>query len=115
MKKIVLFIIMFLFFISCSEKKKEYFEGYVYYKNKPLENVIITEGCPKPDDIFSKTDSLGYFRLKRFSMTSAHKLTFSKKGFKTDTVRLLRGRNYPPIYHLFLREQTDTLFMKKIK
>ncbi|PKH52359.1 hypothetical protein CXF68_17380 [Tenacibaculum sp. Bg11-29] len=112
MKNIILFIII-IFLFSCREGTKEYFEGYVYYSNEPLIGVTITEGYSKPNDVLSVTDSLGYFKLKRFSQTFSDELIFSKKGFKTNTIKLLRGRHSPPLYTLFLREESDTLFMKK--
>ncbi|WP_437824926.1 hypothetical protein [Tenacibaculum mesophilum] len=113
MRKQILLVVLITLFTSCTEGTKEYFEGYVYYKEIPLKGVVITEGHSEPNNVFSTTDSLGYFKLKRFSQTYADKLIFSKKGFKTDTVYLLRGRNSPPLYTLFLREQSDTLFMKR--
>ncbi|WP_440066271.1 hypothetical protein [Tenacibaculum discolor] len=113
MKKKILLIVLITLFTSCTEGTKEYFEGYVYYKEIPLKGVVITEGHSEPNNVFSTTDSLGYFKLKRFSQTFADKLIFSKKGFKTDTIYLLRGRNSRPLYTLFLREQSDTLFMKR--
>ncbi|MCG7503008.1 hypothetical protein MHM83_14145 [Tenacibaculum sp. Mcav3-52] len=108
MRKQVLLVVLITLFTSCTEGTKEYFEGYVYYKEISLKGVVITEGHSEPNNVFSTTDSLGYFKLKRFSQTYVDKLIFSKKGFKTDTVYLLRGRNSPPLYTLFLREQSDT-------
>jgi hypothetical protein len=104
MKKrtLITFFILFVF-LSCSKKDK--FKGYVYYKKQPLSNTLVRE---IHNDKITKTDSLGYFELKNSSSTSH--LIFSKEGYKTDTVDLIRLH---PISILFSRKQTDTLFMKK--
>lgn len=104
MKKKTLATLFIIFiFLSCSKKDK--FKGYVCYKKQPLSDVLVKEIY---NDKITKTNSLGYFELKN-SSSSSH-LIFSKEGYKTDTIDLIRLH---PISMLFLRKQTDTLFMKK--
>ena len=78
-------------------------------KNKVHFN--ITEGYNAP--FSTKTDSAGYFKLKKESQNYGDLLIFKKKGYKEDSVRLIRGEHSGKIYILFLREESDTLFKKK--
>ncbi|MEZ0128541.1 hypothetical protein AB9T88_01490 [Flavobacterium sp. LBUM151] len=111
-KKITTIIILLI--VSCSESPKKYYEGYIYDDKLPLDNVlIIEEGINKNNKAIS--DSKGYFKLKRSSESFIRDLIFIKERYKTDTIKLVRGKNSPPIYFLFLRSESDTLRMEKIE
>ena len=110
-KKITIIIILFI--VSCSESPKKYYEGYIYDDKLPLDNVLIIEEGINENKAIS--DSKGYFKLKRSSESFIRDLIFIKERYKADTVKLVRGKNSPPIYFLFLRNESDTLRMEKIE
>ena len=95
---------------ACSNKTNKY-KGYVFYNNKPLINVTVIEDGVTEN--FTKTNEDGYFILERASKKVTRDLVFKKEGYFTDTLRILRGKTGGKIYFLFLREQSDTLFMKR--
>lgn len=113
MKKTIEIIILLLM-TSCSDSPKESYEGYVYENNIPLSNVLIIEDGVNQNNK-TVSNNKGYFKLKRSSENFIRDLIFVKDKYKTDTVKLVRGRNSPPIYFLFLRNEKDTIYLKKIE
>ncbi|QCX38652.1 hypothetical protein FF125_09485 [Aureibaculum algae] len=92
-----------LVLVGCST---EYYEGYVYFKDKPVKDVFVKE---KDGNMFSvQTDDKGYFKLEK--TIDAKALIFMKSEFENDTV-ILKGLD--PIATPFLRAQSDTLQLEK--
>jgi hypothetical protein len=103
--------------ISCGdyEVPKKQYEGYVFNEDgKALVGVTIRESDVKKSNS-TKTDTNGYFKMNRVSETLVPDLIFEKKGYRIDTIGLTRGTHSGKISAFFLRNQSDTLKMKKIK
>jgi hypothetical protein len=103
--------------ISCSEKPKDFYEGYIYNENKqPLQGVQIRENYPT-EGKQGVTNEKGYFKFKRDYKKYICNLIILKEGYKTDTLELSRGGGgagkAPTLF--FLRKQSDTLIMNAIK
>ena len=94
---------------SCESRISEY-EGYIYHGKVPLDSVFIKENTKdSPNSTITNRD--GYFKFKKSTKGFVPDLIFVKEGYKTDTVVLTRGLNLQGPYHLFLREESDTLKM----
>jgi hypothetical protein len=111
-------IIFLLFFvcatIGCSDRVNDFYEGYIYNENnQPLEGVQIIEDYPK---LASKglTNNKGYFKFDRSNKNFITNLFVIKHGYRIETIDLQRGNTGQMPSFLFLRKQSDTLFMKKI-
>lgn len=116
MKKIYLLITVILV-VSCGgyENTKKQYEGYVYNENgEALAGVTIREF-----DITSsnstQTDENGHFKMNRALENRVPNLIFKKNGYEIDTVDLTRGTHSGKISAFFLRDQSDTLVMRKKK
>ena len=106
--RILLFFIC-LVIVSCESQKNEY-KGYVYHGKMPLDSVLIKED--EEGSLNSAiTNKDGHFKFKKSTKTYVPDLIFIKKGYRTDTVSLIRGFHSGSLYHLFLREESDTLQM----
>jgi CarboxypepD_reg-like domain len=83
MRQIVL--ISFLVFLSSCNKS---YYGYVYdYDSKtPLNDVVV---CDYLNNILTKTNSEGYFQLKK-SYKISSVLVFSKVGYVSDSVKSIK-------------------------
>ena len=106
--KFLIVAILFIMTLSCSTSDNSY-RGYVYYQDTPLESVLVIEdGVTK---VSTQTDKEGFFLLKKHSEEFTRNLIFKKKGYRIDTVITFRGGNSSPLYFLFSKGRSDTLFM----
>jgi hypothetical protein len=111
----IIFLLFFVYStISCSNRINDFYEGYIYSENnQPLEGVQIIEDYHKqPSKIL--TDKKGYFKFDRSNKNFIPNLFIIKYGYRIDTIDLQRGNAGQMPSFLFLRKQSDTLFMKKI-
>lgn len=111
---IFLVFLLSLSFLFILEKNKEknfnYYRGYVYSNNKPLDSVKISQKHFLNNFTFS--DKKGYFQLKSYKKYDD--LIFEKNKFKSDTVDIERGGfEMQNRYFLFLRDESDTINLKK--
>lgn len=96
------------------EPLKNNFEGYVFNEiKKPLVGVKVINGNSSNNYVL--TDKKGFFKLKRKEeIDNNSNLVFMKKGYKDSLVLIKVDRYHPPSsYFIFLREEMDTLRMKK--
>ncbi len=103
-------IVVLLIFASC-KSKSNFYQGFAFYNNKPVSNVVIKEENATAKSV--KTDNKGYFKLIK-DPCCISKLIFIKEGFKTDTIRTIYPQNGERIQYRFLNKKNDTLFLKPI-
>jgi len=96
------------------EPLKNNFEGYVFNEiKKPLVGVKVINRNSSNNYVL--TDKKGFFKLKRKEeIDNNSNLVFVKKGYR-DSLILIEVDHYHPhgSYFIFLREEMDTLTMKK--
>ena len=97
-----------LLLIGCNTEPL-FYQGYVYYGNKPLENVTVKKEYINET---TKTDSSGYFKLNK-DPDFLTKLIFIKEKFEVDTVRTIWSSGGEKISYTFLNEDFDTLRLIK--
>lgn len=112
-----LFIFLILIAINIfliKEPLKNNFEGYVFNEiNKPLVEVKVIDGNSSNNYVL--TDRRGFFRLERKQeIDNNSNLIFIKKGYNDSLILVKVDSYHPPgSYFIFLREESDTLTMKK--
>ncbi|MCD8440849.1 hypothetical protein [Tenacibaculum finnmarkense] len=112
MKKLLI-IILFIA-TGCKEKLSENYRGYVFnLKKEPLSNVKVYERRDSTKYVYTKKN--GYFLLKPRSLTFVDDLIFIKEGYVTDSLETVYYNRGQGTISLFLRQRSDTLFMKEIK
>ncbi|MCD8418796.1 hypothetical protein J2Q11_13770 [Tenacibaculum finnmarkense genomovar finnmarkense] len=104
-----LFILALLLLNGCKTKPLLY-QGYVYYDNQPLVNVVVKKEHKNQD--LTKTDSTGYFKIKK-TPNSLTSLIFIKEGFKIDTVPSVWSQHGEKINYTFLNKKFDTIRLRK--
>jgi hypothetical protein len=111
MRKVFYFTIVCLcvVFTNCSNYKSHY-NGYVYYKNIPVQGVLVRE--KNNTKTYTYTNSKGYFILAK-NPNIIDDLVFKKESFKTDTVKTVWSQHGEKIEYQFVTNRLDTIFLKK--
>lgn len=105
MKKI-LFSILFVLTISCSNKIK-FYHGYIYNsQNKPLKNLKVEEDDNLKN--YSFTDESGYFKIIEKN-TFGGNLIISKENVKIDTIWTVYSSHGEKLNYRFINGRNDTL------
>ena len=114
MKKLyIVFFTSYLILFSCThkEREKEFYSGYIYYGDFPMNAVLIkeqgnTNNC-------THTNTKGFFSLRRKNLNNVSNLILTDGKGNTDTIQLLRGGfEFQSISYLFCRNQIDTFDLK---
>lgn len=76
---------------GCGTHVNNYFSGIVIDEfNQPIPGVLIQEGLSEKYAGKTRTDSKGYFKLKRHSLLG---LIIAKQGYISDTVKLVETQH----------------------
>lgn len=112
-KKIFIYLVIYLFIMSC-KKKITYYHGYVYNnKYEPMEMIkIIARDHP---DTISITNSKGYFKMVKRENWVEHFLYVYRNEVKIDSMQVLRTHSESGSEYYFVEGRSDTLFLQKDK
>ena len=76
-----------LMIVSCGDKLQDHYSGFVINEaGEPISGVSIREDLPAGNN--DTTDYAGYFKIRRNDNVLCN-LIFSKKGYRTDTVKMV--------------------------
>ncbi|MFL0067037.1 hypothetical protein V3A08_15360 [Tenacibaculum maritimum] len=108
--KYITYIYLLICFLSCKEKEVDYYHGVVVDNNLvPISNVMVKTDYS--DSIFTKTKKTGYFKLLR-TPNKYGSIIFSKKGYKTDTIRTVSTQSGELLDYSFINKKIDTITLE---
>ena len=107
--------ILILILMSNCGKSQRYYSGFVYDQTskKPINRVLIKENFSSSFK-YTYTNDKGYFKINNNSESIAD-LIFVCNGYKTDTIVTVWSQRGENLKYRFVRKESDTLYMQKIK
>lgn len=109
--KYIAYIYLLICFLSC-DKELDYYHGVVVDSNLvPISNVTVKTDYS--DAIFTETKKTGYFKLSR-EPNKYGSIIFSKKGYKTDTIRTVWAQSGEFLDYNFINKKIDTIALREI-
>ncbi|MFC3161066.1 hypothetical protein SAMN05443633_101141 [Chryseobacterium arachidis] len=98
----------FIFFLISCVATPDYYEGYIFTKEKkPLPNIKV---CEINKNNCTITDNKGFFKMKK-TKSSINDLAISYKNKPLDTIKTVWSNHGERISYSFVEGKKDTIFI----